>query len=68
MYRPLAPVQELKHAFPLWGESIYTEWIETYSSQEFEVYDVVYCCAYVVYYSLLESRPNVNPKTTFKKF
>lgn len=29
--------QELRHAFPNWTESAYAEWIETYSSQDFEV-------------------------------
>lgn len=29
--------QELQRAFPQWRESPYAEWIETYSSQDFEV-------------------------------
>lgn len=30
-------LQELRQTFPSWQESAYAEWIETYSSQDFEV-------------------------------
>lgn len=33
----LVVAQELRHAFPNWTESAYAEWIETYSSEDFEV-------------------------------
>lgn len=33
----LVVAQELRHAFPNWTESAYAEWIETYSSEHFEV-------------------------------
>lgn len=33
----LADLQELREAFPQWKESAYASWIETYSSEDFEV-------------------------------
>lgn len=34
---PVWCAQELREAFPGWGDSAYADWIETYSSQDFEV-------------------------------